>query len=159
RTVRDETTRILELRKGRVDMLLGSISPQLLPALRRESDLSVQVEPGSGVSYLMFNLEDEILSRREVREAIALAIDREALARYKFKGAAHVADSLFRPEHWASASPRRYRRDLPRARALLDQPGFPAGAEGEPRLRLSLKTSTDRFRRSIALVMAAQLAE
>lgn len=159
RTVRDETTRILELRKGRVDVLLGNVSPALLPALRQEKHLHVEVGPGAGVSYLMFNLEDPILSRVEVRRAIALAVDREALALYKFKGAARVADSILRPEHWAfESSIQRYQRDLPEARRLLDEAGLKS-VDGGPRLRLSFKTSTDRFRRSIALVMAAQLAE
>lgn len=159
RTVRDETTRVLELRKGRVDVVLGSISPALLPALRQEHHLNVEVGPGAGVSYLMFNLEDPILSRPGVRRAIALALDREALALYKFKGAARVADSILRPEHWAfEPSVQRYERNLPEARRLLDEAGLKA-VGGAPRLRLSFKTSTDRFRRSLALVMAAQLAE
>ncbi|HEY0838910.1 MAG TPA: ABC transporter substrate-binding protein [Vulgatibacter sp.] len=160
RTVRDETTRILELRKGRVDALLGSVSAPLLPALREEEALRVEVAPGAGVSYLLFQTEDPTLSRREVREAIAVALDREALAHFKLKGAARVAESLFRPEHWAhdpSLAPRR--RDLAEAERLLDLAGLPAPADGSARLRITLKTSTDRFRRSIALAMAAQLAE
>jgi len=160
RTVRDETTRILELRKGRVDLLLGSVSAPLLPALRDEASLRVEVGPGAGVSYLLFQNEDPILSRRDVREAIALALDREALARFKLKGAARVADSLFRPEHWAHAPDLDARsRDLAGAGRLLDAAGLPDPADGGPRLRVTLKTSTDRFRRSIALAMASQLAE
>lgn len=159
RTVRDETTRVLELRKGRVDVVLNSVSPALLPALRQERHLQVEIGPGAGVSYLMFNLEDPILSKIEVRRAIALALDREALALYKFKGAARVADSILRPEHWAfEPSIQRYERNLPEARRLLDEAGFPS-VNGAPRFRVGFKTSTDRFRRSLALVMAAQLAE
>ncbi len=160
RTVRDQTTRILELRKGRVDLLLGAVSPPLLPALREDERLRVEIGPGAGVSYLMFNFDDPVLAKREVREAIALALDREALARFKFKGAATVADSLFWAEHWVyEPSVKRYRRNLERAAALLDQAGLPLPPDGGPRLRLALKTSTDRFRRSIALAMASQLAE
>lgn len=162
RTVRDETTRVLELRKGRVDVVLNAVSAALLPALRQEERLAVTVGPGAGVSYLMFNLEDPLLSRREVREAIAHAIDREAIARHKFKGAARVADTLLRPEHWAHEPDAfRWPHDPARARALLDAAGLPDpdGAGPAMRFRLSLKTSTDRFRRSVALVLAAQLAE
>jgi len=160
RTVRDETTRILELRKGRVDVFLGTMSPPLLPALREERGLEVKVGPGAGVSYLLFNVEDPVLSSRELREAVALALDREALARFKFKGAATVADSLFWAEHWAFASGLpTYRHNLQRARELLDAAGFPDPGDGRPRLTLSLKTSTDRFRRSVGLAMASQLAE
>lgn len=154
RTVRDGTTRILELRKRRIHVIVGSISPALLPGLRREPGIRVEVQPGAGVSYLTFNLRDPLLAKREIREAIALAIDREALAQHKFKGAAHPAHSLLRPGHWAHHEVRRWERDLPAARERL-QAALP---QGEP-LRLTLKTSTDRFRRSIALVIQAQLAE
>lgn len=155
RTVRDETTRLLELRKGRVQILLGAVTPALLPGLRGLEHLEVEVAPGSGVSYLMFNFDDPLLARREVREAIALALDREALAHHKFKGAAQVAHSLLREGHWAHAPGLPiWERDLEGARARLRQ----ALPEGEP-LRLTLKTSTDRFRRSVALAMQAQLAE
>lgn len=162
RTVRDETTRVLELRKGRVDLVINAVSAALLPALRQEERLRVEIGPGAGVSYLMFNLEDPILGRQEVREAIALAIDREALARYKFKGAARVADSLLRPEHWAyEPEVGTWPHDPARARALLDQAGLhdPDGDGPAMRFRVNFKTSTDRFRRSVALVIAAQLAE
>src|SRR5690606_17528863 len=73
RTVRDETSRILELRKRRVHVIVGSISPALLPGLRREPGIRVEVQPGAGVSYLTFNLRDPLLAQKEVREAIALA--------------------------------------------------------------------------------------
>lgn len=162
RTVRDETTRVLELRKGRVDVLLNAVSAALLPALRAEDRLGVTVGPGAGVSYLMFNLEDPLLGRREVREAIALALDREAIAAYKFKGAARVADTLLRPEHWAyAADTAKWPHDLARAKALLDEAGLrdPDGDGPQMRFRVNFKTSTDRFRRSVALVMAAQLEQ
>lgn len=155
RTVRDETTRLLELRKGRVQVLLGAVTPALLPGLRGLDHLEVVVAPGAGVSYLMFNFDDPVLARREVREAIALALDREALARHKFKGAATVAHSLLREGHWANAPDLPiWSRDLEGARARLRQ----VLPDGGP-LRLTLKTSTDRFRRSVGLALQAQLAE
>ncbi len=162
RTVRDETTRLLELRKGRVDVVVNALSPALLPALRDEPALVVRTGPGNGTSYLMFRLDHPLLGRREVREAIAFALDREEIAAAKYRGVARPARSLLPPEHWAAAAalPER-RRDLARANALLDAAGLPDpdGVGPLPRARLTLKTSTDRFRRSLALVLRAQLAE
>lgn len=162
RTVRDETTRLLELRKGRVDVVVNALSPALLPALRDDPALVVRTGPGNGTSYLMFQTRHPLLGLREVREAIAFALDREEIAAAKFRGVARPARGLLPPEHWAAAAelPER-RRDLPRAKALLDAAGLPDpdGDGPAPRAHLTLRTSTDRFRRSLALVLRAQLAE
>jgi peptide/nickel transport system substrate-binding protein len=156
RTVRDETTRVLELRKGRVDVAFNAVSPALLPALAADPRLDVAIGPGAGVSYLMFNLEDPALADLRVRQAIALALDRESLARFKFKGSARPAATLLPPENWAfDPDVTRWEHDLPRARALLAAAGHGPGAP----LHLTLTTSTDRFRRALALVIAAQLGE
>jgi peptide/nickel transport system substrate-binding protein len=61
--------------------------------------------------------------------------------------------------HWAySGDVPRWTRDLPRARALLDEAGYHADAHGV-RLHLIYKTSTDAFRVTLARVLASQLAE
>jgi peptide/nickel transport system substrate-binding protein len=70
-----------------------------------------------------------------------------------------LATGLLPPAHWAySPDVPRWTRDLPRARALLDEAGYRPGPDGV-RLRLTYKTSADAFRVAIAHVLAAQLAE
>jgi peptide/nickel transport system substrate-binding protein len=159
KTVRDETTRVLELRSGKADIAINAISPPLLRELEDVPALRILRAPGADALFLMFQQSDPALADVRVRQAIAYAIDREALVRYKFFGHAQVADSLLPPSNWAHASGLPvYRRDLGKARALLDAAGFPERA-GAPRLTLTYKTSTDRFRKSIALAIAQQLAE
>jgi peptide/nickel transport system substrate-binding protein len=159
KTVRDETTRVLELRSGHADIAINAISPPLLPELEGVPNLRVLSTPGADVLFLMFQLTDPQVADPRVRQALAYAIDREALIRYKFFGHAELADSLLPPASWAHAAGLPvYHRDLAKARALLDAAGFPARA-GAPRLTLTYKTSTDRFRKSIALAIAQQLAE
>jgi peptide/nickel transport system substrate-binding protein len=62
--------------------------------------------------------------------------------------------------HWAYAPVEGCRYDPAEAARLLDAAGYPApdGPGGGPRLTLSLKVSTDRFRKSVALVLQEQLA-
>jgi peptide/nickel transport system substrate-binding protein len=156
RVVRDETTRVLELLDGRADLVINAVSPQLLDTLRASPRLRVEAAPGSGFAYLLFNLRDPAVADPRLRQALSCALNREEIARYKFQGTARPASGMLPRGHWA------YRRgsvcddDLAAAGRLLDAAGLPDPGGGKPRLTLSYKTSTDRFRKSVAQVLAAQ---
>jgi len=159
KTVRDETTRVLELRSGKADVAINAVSPPLLRELEDLPSLRILREPGADSFFLMFQQTDPALRDLRVRQAIAYAVDREALVRYKFFDHAQLADSLLPASNWAHvAGLPVYHRDLARARALLDEAGY-RGQAGAHRLQLTYKTSTDRFRKSIALAIAQQLSE
>ena len=150
--VRDETTRVLSLLHGEADLVQGSISPLLLPRLEAAAHLRVlRASPGPGYAYLGFNLRHPILRDVRVRRAFAHAIDRDAIARYKFKGAATPATGMLPEGHWAYGPGRTYDYDPEKARSLLAAAGYPQG------FHITYKTSTDRFRRSIALIIEKQL--
>jgi len=160
--VRDDNTRALRLLAGRGDLALNAVPPLLVPMFERDARFRVRTAPGVGTTYLGTNLEAPALRDVRVRQALALAIDRARIVRAKLGGRARLARSFVPPAHWAEAP------DLPtwtydpeRARALLDEAGLrdPDGSGPAPRLRLTLRTSTDRFRQSIARAIAAMLGE
>lgn len=157
--VRDETTRVLSLLHGDADLLLGGVSPVLLPRLEASPRLKVERRPGAGYAYLAFNLRDPILKHVRVREAFAYAIDRAEIVRYKFKGAARLATGMLPKGHWAYAPATSYGYDPAKAKALLDAAGYPDPDGDGPKKRFNVvyKTSTDRFRKSVALVIARDL--
>ena len=112
----DAATR--ELRLGAINTALHSVVPEILAGLARQPQLRVRRSPGSSVAYLGLNLRDPRLAARRVREAVALAIDRERLVRFVLGGAARPATGLLAPEHWAYAAlPARSRDDTVRAAA------------------------------------------
>lgn len=155
RVVPDSTTRALELLRGSVDLSVNNLPADLLPRFRRDPKLAVTVRPGTTYAYLAFNLRDPVLAKREVRQALALALDRDALADGLFRGTVETTETLVPPGHWArdEGLPRLV-RDLTRARALLDAAGFPDPGGGRPRLRLTYKTSTD----DVAILQATAIA-
>jgi peptide/nickel transport system substrate-binding protein len=160
RVVRDETTRVLELLKGRADLVLNALSPAVLPALEREPSLRLLTKAGTGFAYLGFNLRNGPLADERVRRALCHLVDVEPLVTYKFHGLAVPANGMMPRTHWAWAPVAGCRYDPKEAARLLDEAGYPDpdGPGGAPRLTFQLKTSTDRFRRSVALVLQEQLA-
>jgi peptide/nickel transport system substrate-binding protein len=104
---------------------------------------------------------DPVLRDKRVRQAIACAIDREALIASIWRGQARTANTLLPPGHWAAAGDEvlpQYPHDLTRARALLDAAGLRSDAHGV-RLRFTLKTSTDETTRLEAQAIQAELRE
>jgi peptide/nickel transport system substrate-binding protein len=156
RTVRDETTRVLELLKGRADLAINAVSPQLLSTLQSSANVRVERVPGSGYAYLLFNLRDPALQDRRLRQAISCALTREEITRYKFEGTATPATGMLPRSHWAYSAGSVCDDDLGNASRLLDALNLPDPGHGRPRLTLSYKSSTDRFRKSVAEVIAAQ---
>ncbi|GMQ83763.1 MAG: ABC transporter substrate-binding protein [Gammaproteobacteria bacterium] len=154
--VHDPTMRVLKLMRGEVDILQNDLPPELLSYLAKRPGINVKKHVGSNFSYLGFQLQDEDTGKWEVRRAIALAIDRQAIIRHIFRGAARPASALLLPEHWAgNAQLDSIETDLDMARALLAQAGYGAANT----LRISYKTSSDPFRVRIATILQQQLAQ
>ena len=155
----DETMRGLELRKGDVDLTVNDVSPDIAYQLQR-SGLHVAEGEGVDYSYVGLNLRDPVLKDRRVRQAIAYAVDREAIVTYLRRGLAKPAVGVLAPAAWAfEPDVRQFPHDVTRAMELLDEAGYrdPDGAGPRPRLRLSLKTSTDEFFRLQAAVIQQDL--
>ncbi|HVS74446.1 MAG TPA: ABC transporter substrate-binding protein [Candidatus Acidoferrales bacterium] len=156
RVVPDAVVRALELRKGAADIEMSSLSPDIVPALARQPHLEVTQRPGTNFAYIGVNLEDPILARREVRQALAFATDREAIIRYLLRGQARLATGILPPNHWAyTADVPSYPCDLSRAEKLLDAAGFPR-KQGGVRLHLTLKTTTDEQARLVGAALQGQ---
>src|SRR5262249_17181834 len=124
--VPDATTRALELRKGSADLAAANSFPlDMVRTLAREHNLVVQRHPGTSLAYLAFNFRDPILQDVRVRQAFALAIDRQTILHYLFSDSGRLAASVLPPEHWAYyADAARYPFDLDKANAMLDSAGY-----------------------------------
>jgi peptide/nickel transport system substrate-binding protein len=157
--VPDATTRALELRKGSADAEINALPGDMIPALARQPRLVVDRAPGTSYQYLAMNLRDPILKNERVRQALAYAIDRSPLIHYLWHDMARPANSVLPPQHWAyDAAAKQYPHDLAKARTLLDEAGYPAGADGV-RFHLVMKSSTDESTRLLCAVLQQQLRQ
>ncbi len=145
RTIPDETTRVLELRRGSIDFEVNAIPFESVKEFENSPKHQVIKKPGSVYQYLAFNLKNPILAKVEVRRAIAHAIDRAKIAQDLLGGHGIPTDTMFGQGHWARAENLpTYPYDPNRAKQLLDQAGHrdPDGDGPQPRFSLSFKTST-----------------
>lgn len=154
--VPDPTVRVLKIMRGELDMIQNDLPPELVRYAMARGDLQVRRAHGINFSYLGLNLQDPAVGKLAVRQAIAHAIDRDAIIRFVFGGAARAAQGFFPPEHWA-ADPGlpAYVHDPARARALLSALGYTP----EQPLRIVYKTSTDPLRVRLATIVQQQLAQ
>ncbi len=153
-TVKDPTVRTLKLLRGELDILQGNLSPEVVRWLQEQDGISITKSEGDTFTYLGFNLQDETTGQLQVRQAIAHAIDREAIIHYVLGDSARPAAAILAPIHWAGhpeleASP----FNPERARQLLAGLGY---SETKP-LQLSYKTSNNPFRLRLATIIQSQL--
>jgi len=153
RTVHDENARALRLYSGRADIVQSGISPTLLPALEGTSGLTLATTPGANLTYIVCRVDKGPLAHVDLRRAISLAIDRKTITSALFSGRATPASSLLPEGHWAAP--------VERSPVSFD----PAGARSvvatlpDPPVRLTLLTSTDRLRITVARTIAEELGE
>ena len=151
--VADATVRALKLMRGEIDLLQNDLPFEMITWLSQQPGIKVVQTPGSNYSYLGFNFNDPVSADARIREAVALAIDRDAIINALFGGAARTAESILPPDHWAGGrgiAPTGY--DPARAAELVA--AFRADG-GEP--LLTYKVSTDALRLRIAAVIQQQL--
>ncbi len=153
--VPDAVTVALELEKGSVDVASNELTLDLVHALETRPGLKTETNEGSPVMYLNFNVARGPLADVRVRQAIACAIDRQAIVDAVWRGKARLADTLLPAGHWAAADEAtlaHWPRDVARARSLLAAAGYSHG------LQLEMKTSTDETTRLLAEILQQQLA-
>ncbi len=168
-----ENTAALEanLLSGEIDMIEGSAGMSLDQAIafeRRHGDqYQVFYKPGLVFEHLDVMLDNPALADRRVRQALLYGLDRAAISQKLFAGRQPVADTPVHPLDWVHTDDvRHYPYEPDRAAALLDEAGWPAGADGlrrnaagEP-FRLELMTTAgNRTRELIEQVAQGHLRQ
>jgi peptide/nickel transport system substrate-binding protein len=157
--VPDTITSALELKKGSADLASNVVTLDMVHTLESAPNLKVESDAGSMVVYVTFNVTNTALKDKRVRQAVACAMDRQAIVDAIWRGQARLANTLLPAGHWAAATNAelaQYPHDVARAQRLLEEAGFPAGKDGV-RLRLTIKTSTDETTRLMVAVLQQQL--
>lgn len=136
RVIPDDNARVVALENGTVDLApMNTIPGSSLALLQQDKKLVVShdgAEALGPVAGLLVNLEHKPLGDLRVRQAISLALDRKKIAGIIFFGQAAPATNPI-----IAANPVYYDRSLKpypfdpaKAKALLDQAGYPVKGDG-----------------------------
>lgn len=154
--VLESTQRVSMLLKGEYDAVLGSTGLLLedIQELKENPDIQVSKVAGLGVEFLGFNMQKEPLSDIRVREAIAYAIDYEAIINDVMAGVAKRNYGPIPPSIFGHADLPLIQRDVSKAKQLLTDAGYPEGFE------ITLTYNTDNLdRRKTAEIIEDSLYE
>ncbi|MDO9050323.1 MAG: ABC transporter substrate-binding protein [Methylotenera sp.] len=150
--VKDPTVRVLKLLRGEVDLLQGDLPPELIKHLQTKPEITVSTSQGANFSYLGLNLQDSLLKNLKVRQAVAYAMDRQAIIAKVMVKNTRLAGAILPPEHYAgNANLTPYEYNPVKARQLLIEAGVKLP------LKLVYKTSTDAQRVRFATILQAQM--
>ncbi len=155
---KDSNSLALGLERG--DIHIRSFNTKTRELQRLKKNESLTVDPGGyaavgPIGWLAFNLNHPILGKKEVRQAIAYAIDRNFINKALHSGFSKPA---FGPISMASPladqNAKRYDLDLGKANKMLDAAGYPKKGDGT---RFKVKLDTLLSQRDVAEYLKPQL--
>ncbi len=123
----DPTTMRLALENGEIDVAAKKLNPSDYEDLAKNPKLQVVKGPGSLIRYICFNVKTKPFDNVKVREAIAAAVDRDAVAGKAFMGTHQPLYSMVPMGMWShiDAFKDKYgTRNLDMAKKLLKEAGF-----------------------------------
>ncbi|MEM1911120.1 MAG: ABC transporter substrate-binding protein [Sulfolobales archaeon] len=120
---------MLDLRAGNIDAITATtVAPELVPVLLRDPNIRiVELTYTASLRFIGFNNDRYPFSIREFREAIAYAIDKEAIVRIVMLGYGYpAADGWVQPLFgiWYNPGVGYRRQNLTKAAEILDKLGF-----------------------------------
>jgi peptide/nickel transport system substrate-binding protein len=120
--ISEPTTALTALETGEVDWT-DNIPPQRVEELESSGNITVETVPGVDYWYMATNFDTPPFDEPEVREAIALALDRDAIADAAQFGLAAVNQTAIPEDSFWHHDYAPYERDIEAAQDLLDDAG------------------------------------
>ncbi|WP_449434753.1 ABC transporter substrate-binding protein [Pseudomonas putida] len=125
----DASVRIQKLRRNECQVTLHP-RPADLPALKADSKLKVLQQPGFNLGYIAYNTQHPPFDRLEVRQAMDMAVNKQAILKAVYQDSGQLAVNAMPPTQWSyDATLKDAPFDPAKAKALLEQAGVKPGTE------------------------------
>jgi peptide/nickel transport system substrate-binding protein len=123
RIIPDQTTMLAELMSGGIEMD-GPLAPSQVPRVEAEAHLELMSFPWRQFTYIGWNTRRPQFADPEVRRALTMAIDREAIVRTVLEGHGSVASGPIPPWHRYAPELEPLPHDPAAAASALDAAGW-----------------------------------
>jgi len=99
-------------------------NPADIEAMKKDSDITMLEQEGLNVGYLAFNTEKAPYTDKRVRQALNMAVNKQAIIDVVFQGAGKAAKNPIPPTIWSyNEAIKDYPYDVEKAKALLADAG------------------------------------
>jgi len=170
RFLKDDDTRILEFKKGTIHVL-QEVPTTYVPELQAIPGVKIETNMEQGMKYLGFNNKKDVFKDVRVKQAIAMAVDREPIVQYALSG---FAKPIFGPlpptipghsEKIENMAKEMYGYNVEKAKQLLAEAGYTDSngdgiveKDGKP-FSLELLLMDDPVLQRVAQILQNQLKE
>ncbi|NIP87555.1 MAG: ABC transporter substrate-binding protein [Gammaproteobacteria bacterium] len=125
----DPSVRYQKLKAGECHVMPYP-NPADIEAMRNDPDINLLEQEGLNVGYLAFNTEKKPFTDKRVRQALNMAINKQAILDAVFQGAGKIAKNPIPPTIWSyNDAVQDYAYDPDKAKALLAEAGLADGFE------------------------------
>jgi len=119
----DPTARYSKLKAGECHLVIAP-RPADLAEMQKDPALKVISQSGLNIAYWAFNNQKAPFDKKEVRQALSMAIDKAAILRDVYLGAGQPAKNLIPPTLWSyNDAVKDYPHDVVKAKELLAKAG------------------------------------
>ncbi|MFN0192100.1 MAG: ABC transporter substrate-binding protein [Aestuariivirga sp.] len=96
----DPTARYAKLKANECQVMIAP-NPADLDAMSKDADINLMSQAGLNIGYLSINAQKPPFDKPEVRQALAMAIDRDAILKEVYQGAGQKAKNPIPPTMWS----------------------------------------------------------
>lgn len=152
--VGDATARVSGLASGQIDVV-NRVAPPQVKQLAANGALQAKTVDSWAAGYLEFICTNPAVRDPRVRQAVAWALDRQAIVEHILLGRAAVSDSVMPVGTYGHSTPAtQYAQNVDKARALLE-----AAGNRSPKIRLAAAAGVHVLGEQIGDAIAGQLRD
>ena len=167
----ESTTQPDALKNGEVDLIYPQPQSDLVKQVKAQSDVTSQVNFGLSFEHLDFNTQNQFLKDLKVRQAVAHALDRDAIVKAgpaQFDPTASVLNNrmwVTNQKEYKDNAGEYATRDVAKAKSLLQEAGYTPGSDGimtKGGQKLSLRFTTtagNKLRENTGILIKSELKE
>ncbi|HAI05558.1 MAG TPA: ABC transporter substrate-binding protein, partial [Pantoea sp.] len=123
----DASVRYAKLQKGECQVMPYP-NPADIARMKQDKNINLYEQAGLNVGYLSYNVEKKPLDNLKVRQALTMAVNKQAIIDAVYQGAGQTAKNLIPPTMWGyNDAVKDYAYDPEKAKALLKEAGMADG--------------------------------